>query len=1161
MGIAQKVSREFADAVRARGQSYFAKGRVAVTSAKAGEIVVAKVRGTESYKVKLRVRGGKLHASCTCLYFGPEGEPCKHLWATILAADAKGLLQSAPVRPLRLIPDVRYHLQQRQQLPPVQSPPHSAYPAHELPPSAPFNPLESLPAHMPQRTNYPKYRPNPHAFPGPGPHPHSKKPAKQHPPYRSGSFNGQTPNARQPYPLPQGQVPSGKLYAHGQRNSHRGKTGREGKKGEGKKSSLFYVVDAPATLNQNAVVIVLARRQRRPGSERAILRPWWPSHLPTGWRPEPEDRVLMALLDEAQITPSTSNAVLPPLSSATPNSNGTNSSATRRFVLRPETQTQMVERLCRTGRCRLRRTEDEDDPPALRWDDNRPWRFVIDARCADPTAKRWNWRGCLRRDDDRMDLAEPLVLLPGLVILGIGRAARFDDAGVFLWMARLRHEKEMVLSEAQQDTMLGRIFGESRVPPSELVEGLKLEEVDLPPTPCLTIRTPRQNWGSDNLIGELEFDYDGARVSSFPPGRVAVQTNRRRAIRRDVRAEQRAKDRLEELGFRETKDYRVEPGTLEVSPKKVPAATRDLVLDGWHVEAEGILYRTASEFKLAVNTGIDWFELSGQVDFGGQKLALPEILAAARRGETMIALGDGSMGMLPEDWLKKYGLLADLGAPADGETLRFGKAQAGLLDALLAAQPGSKCDAAFEKVRKQLHAFEGVEPLDAPAGFHGELRPYQRDGLGWLEYLRAFDFGGILADDMGLGKTIQVLALLQRRKVRRQSKGPSLIVVPRSLVFNWLQEAARFTPKLRVLDYTGPNRHTLRDVFRNYDLVVTTYGTVRSDIVELSEFQWDYAILDEAQAIKNSESQAAKAARLLKARHRLAMSGTPIENHLGELWSIFEFLNPGMLGTATVFKRNAASASGQDEQARMLLAKALRPFILRRTKGQVVKDLPEKVEQTLYCDLEPAQRGLYEDLRAHYRNALLRGDSEVLRGSKIEVLEALLRLRQAACHPALIDPSRIEEPSAKLDMLLPQLTEVVEEGHKVLVFSQFTSFLALVRKRLDAEGIVYEYLDGRTRDREAHVNRFQNDPDVPIFLISLKAGGLGLNLTAAEYVYLLDPWWNPAVEAQAIDRSHRIGQLNTVFRVSPDRERHRRAKDPRSSAEKTRPRRCNPQRR
>ena len=1199
MGIAQKVSREFADGVRARGQSYFAKGRVAITSAKAGEVVVARVRGTETYKVKLRLRDGRLSASCTCLYFGPEGEPCKHLWATILASDAKGLLPVVPVRPLRLVRDVRYHVQQARaqaQRPPdlPPQPPHPPFDpripvdaqagldaltaaADGVPPyyPPPYQPPRHVPAPPPRRAGgpalgpkHPNANPNanrnrnsngggkvrpPHPPQGQaprapsGPPPGQPYPSGQPYPYAGkypprGGNNGPAPAARGPRP-PQQKLPKGQRPPHGKA----ARRAEAGKKPEVKKASLFYVVDAAATLAQNAVVVTLARRQRKPGTERAVLRPWWPSMNPAagGWRPEPEDRVLMALLDEAQIAPSSAiggasgvvnGAPSPTSSSMSPSSPLATPTAAssspvpppRRFVLRPEVQAQMVERLCRTNRCRLRRTEDEDDPPALRWDDGRPWRFTIDVRCADPSAKRWNWRGGLRRDDDRMDLAEPLVLLPGLVIRGVGRAARFDDAGIFAWMLRLRHEKEMTLPEAQQDTMLGRILGDSRVPPDELVEGLDLDYVDLPPTPCLTIRTPRQNWGSDNLIAELEFDYDGARVASFPPGRVAVQTDRLRAVRRDVRAETRSKERLDELGFREAKDFRVEPGTMEIAPKKVPGATRELALEGWRVEAEGILYRTASDFKLAVATGIDWFELSGRIDFGGQSLALPEILDAARRGETMIALGDGSMGMLPEDWLKKYGLLADLGSEGDGENLRFSKAQAGLLDALLAAQPGSKCDAAFTKVRKGLHAFEGVEPLEAPPGFQGELRPYQEEGLGWLDYLRSFDFGGILADDMGLGKTVQVLALLQRRRARRQSRGPSLIVVPRSLVFNWLQESAKFTPKLRVLDYTGPNRHPLRDDFKNYDLIVTTYGTLRSDVVELSAIAFDYAILDEAQAIKNADSQAAKAARLLKARHRLAMSGTPIENHLGELWSIFEFLNPGMLGTAGVFKKNAGGAGGPDEQARTLLSRALRPFILRRTKKQVVKDLPDKVELTLSCDLEPAQRKLYEDLRAHYRAALLKTEGKVA-GSKIEVLEALLRLRQAACHPALIDPSRIDEPSAKLDMLLPQMAEVAEEGHKILVFSQFTSFLAIVRKKLDAEGIAYEYLDGRTRDREARVANFQNNPAIPVFLISLKAGGLGLNLTAAEYVYLLDPWWNPAVEAQAIDRSHRIGQTETVF--------------------------------
>ncbi len=804
------------------------------------------------------------------------------------------------------------------------------------------------------------------------------------------------------------------------------------------------------------------------------------------------------------------------------------SRGTRRFVLRKD-QAALVERLARTGRLRLRRTEGEEEPPTMRWDDGQPWRFSLDIR-AELGGKRWAWRGSLRRGDHRMDLSEPLVLLPGLLILGVGRAARFDDLGVMPWILRLRYEKEITFVEPQQDLMLGRILAETRVPPLELVESLRLEEINAKPRPSLTLRTPRQNWGlgSDKLIGELEFDYDGAVIPAGRTTPLAVSTELGLVIRRDPRTESAADVKLFELGFREAKDPRLDPGTLELPAKRMAQVSKDLVAAGWRVEAEGKLIRPAGEFKLALATGIDWFELEGGIDYGDQRVSLPELLAAARRGESMIELGDGSMGMLPEEWLKKYGMLADLATTADG-SLRFNSAQAGMLDALLAAQPEIQVDAAFEKVRQNLRQFEGVVALDSPPGFHGELRPYQREGLGWLDYLQRFGFGGILADDMGLGKTIQVLALLQRRRAHRQAKGPSLAVVPRSLVFNWIQEAAKFTPRLRVLDYTGPGRHSLRDTFHEYDLIITTYGTVRTDIAELTRFEFDYAILDEAQAIKNAESQSAKAARLLRSRFKLAISGTPIENHLGELWSIFEFLNPGMLGSDMVFKKYLGTGTALEQIDRVLLAKTLRPFILRRTKQQVVEDLPEKTEQTLYCDMEPEQRRCYDELRAHYRDALLRKDSAELNRSKIEVLEALLRLRQAACHPGLISDELASNPSAKLDMLLPSIAEVVEEGHKVLVFSQFTSFLAIVRERLDQAKLTYEYLDGRTRNRSAKVERFQTDPDCPIFLVSLKAGGLGLNLTAAEYVYLLDPWWNPAVEAQAIDRSHRIGQTQHVF--------------------------------
>jgi SNF2 family DNA or RNA helicase len=497
-----------------------------------------------------------------------------------------------------------------------------------------------------------------------------------------------------------------------------------------------------------------------------------------------------------------------------------------------------------------------------------------------------------------------------------------------------------------------------------------------------------------------------------------------------------------------------------------------------------------------------------------------------------VPLKDGSFGVVPEDWLDRYGALAGLGEAQHG-SLRFRRNQVGLLDALLASQPEARVDEAFARARAELRAFEGIAPEAPPASFQGELRPYQREGLGWLRFLRRFGFGGCLADDMGLGKTVQVLALLEALRAERgdaPAPGPTLVVVPRSLVFNWRQEAARFAPGLRVLDHSRYDRDEDARL-DGADVVLTTYGTLRRDILKLKEVRFDLVVLDEAQAIKNAGSESAKAVRLLQATHRLALSGTPVENHLRELWSLFEFLNPGMLGSGTAFGALiAGSARDAEPEARELLAAALRPFILRRTKEKVAPELPEKLEQTIWCELEADHRRLYDELRDHYRRSLLPDVAQNgIARSKFQVLEALLRLRQAACHPGLLDAGRRGEAGAKLDALVPQVTEVMEEGHKVLVFSQFTSLLAILRERLDGANIAYEYLDGHTRDRAARVTRFQEDAERRLFLISLKAGGLGLNLTAAEYVFLLDPWWNPAVEAQAIDRAHRIGQTRRVF--------------------------------
>ncbi|MFW5681471.1 MAG: DEAD/DEAH box helicase [Phycisphaeraceae bacterium] len=708
-------------------------------------------------------------------------------------------------------------------------------------------------------------------------------------------------------------------------------------------------------------------------------------------------------------------------------------------------------------------------------------------------------------------------------------------------------------------------------------------------------------------------------------------------VRREHRFEREAIELLASLGLRQPAT--AGGNTLLVPAREVPRVVSELLGRGWEVSADRAAVRSGRPPRLSVASGVDWFELRGSVAFERtdgttQEIPLPEILAAARTGRHMVTLDDGSQGLLPEQWLESHKMLAAMGKLED-DHIRFAKPQVAFLDALLEEKELERADDAFLDARERLHRFDGLQPAEAPEHFHGSLRTYQKVGVGWMDMLRQLGMGGVLADDMGLGKTIQVLAALLRRREERsrqqqtrstgKSRGyrngngqpkpgsgntvaaphaappaaesealrPSLIVVPRSVVFNWIDEAEKFTPDLRVAAYTGPERGEVRKRFDELDVIVTSYGLLRRDIDQLRDFTFDYVVLDEAQAIKNPQSQAAKACRLLMADHRLALTGTPIENHLGDLWSIFEFLNPGMLGSGSRFSELVRSANQAASQRRAearpiapapaakdapppavapestapnpkenadaeaestqltapapsadpvaQLARAVRPFIFRRTKSQVLSDLPAKTEQTVLCEMNDDQRKIYDDLRDYYRNSLLQKvesiDADTSGGGKLSlgggsafmVLEALLRLRQAACHPGLINDAHAASSSAKLEALEAMLDDIIEEGAKALVFSQFTTMLGLVRQRLDQRGIRYAYLDGQTRNRKQIVESFQNDPELPVFLISLKAGGLGLNLTAAEYVFLLDPWWNPAVEAQAIDRTHRIGQTKPVF--------------------------------
>ena len=877
---------------------------------------------------------------------------------------------------------------------------------------------------------------------------------------------------------------------------------------------IFYQIDIPASEEAGQLVIQTSHRQRRSNGD-------WGKLKPLKIRPgkleeieDDEDRRILAYLNGGTPDRSATAAI------------GESISAVSRYRIPPDLCELLLPAICATGRMRLD-SDDERSAEPIAWDGGPAWELCL---AVEEKSAQHSWQliGRLQRGDERLPIKEPSLILPGGLVLWRRKLSRLLDYDAAAWIGLLRRGNDVEVPSGDEHDLVDRLLDMPVLPQLDLPEELKLEEVRLTPEPLLVIHPPsRSRWQHDRLRAEVVFDYDGVSLRGSSGVWAVVQRHAGRCLLRDRDAESQAWTQLQDCGFRRLLDQRRGPYDVELPAKELGAAVRKLVADGWQIRADDKQVHQPLDLKFRVQSGLDWFELHAEVDFGGGRTTFPELLSALQRGESTIVLDDGSLGILPEEWIRKYGLLAGLGV-TEGDHLRFSRVQAGILDALLLTQNSVDYDEKFAETRRKLTTFAGVEAIREPETFQGELRQYQRQGLGWLRFLDEFDFGGCLADDMGLGKTIQVLAYLEERRQRIAEHRPSLVVVPKSLLFNWVQECEKFTPNLKVLEYSGLDRAQHRKKFAKQNLIITTYGTLRRDILHFKEVPFDCVILDEAQTVKNSGSQVAKASRLLIGRRRLALTGTPIENHLGDLCSIFDFLNPGMLGRSSLFKVHAADP--EDRETRRILAEGLRPFILRRTKQTVASELPEKLEQTIVCRMNAEHERMYNELRDYYRDSLLGlVEEQGLAKTRMHVLEALLRLRQAACHPALLNKASDEDSSAKLDVLCPYLEELLEEGHKVLVFSQFTSMLAIVRKHLDKRNIVYEYLDGQTRDRKERVTRFQTDAECGVFLISLKAGGLGLNLTAADYVFLLDPWWNPAVEMQAIDRAHRVGQTRRVF--------------------------------
>lgn len=516
--------------------------------------------------------------------------------------------------------------------------------------------------------------------------------------------------------------------------------------------------------------------------------------------------------------------------------------------------------------------------------------------------------------------------------------------------------------------------------------------------------------------------------------------------------------------------------------------------------------RAFKKIELKVTGKMDWFESTLQTDNGEDESLLRDILNATQSKGGFITLKNGDQVLLPIDLQRKLNRLAKF------SILKNGKLQTHKTRALLLEEWEERelvLDEGFVNLRSKFSDFKKIGPISPHSMFAAKLRDYQALGLGWMNFLESIQVGGCLADDMGLGKTIQVLSHLQRRKYLIDRTECSLIVCPKSLIFNWTEEAGKFSPDLRVKTFTGG---AWNNELLNCDILVTSYSLLQRNIGTLSEILFDYVILDEAQFIKNSSSLTAKACRLLKANHRLALTGTPIENHMGDLMSIFNFLIPRCFSSTLITGKQVTS---QD-------LSFLRPFMLRRTKQEVLTELPPKTVQVIYCEQDELEKKYYDQILK-----LAKGEISS-QENKIQILTALMRLRQASCHLGLINPNLKKSESGKFKVLKEMVHEIIEGGNKVLIFSQFTELLTMARAYLGMDDSNSSYLDGKSRGRQELVNSFKTDVNKNCFFVSLKAGGTGLNLTEANYCFILDPWWNPAVENQAIDRIHRMGQKNPV---------------------------------
>jgi non-specific serine/threonine protein kinase len=646
----------------------------------------------------------------------------------------------------------------------------------------------------------------------------------------------------------------------------------------------------------------------------------------------------------------------------------------------------------------------------------------------------------------------------------------------------------------------------------------------------------------DYLVFQPMFSYKGYEVKTGDKAKIILPVaDKLLVIQRSTEAEKAFVQKIENLHSHFI--HPVDSDTLALKGTEVLKdnwfflfvdAMKDMEIPVYGFEAlKNFRFNTAKpSTKIYISSNTDWFDPKIEIQFGDQKITVADVKKALANKQQYVQLQDGTLGILPDEWLQKYSLLFKVGE-GKNNNIKLNKYQVGVIEELYNERNEEELFFQLEEKYNNLKDNHSIKEIPAPEHLQHVLRPYQASGFQWLNYLREVQWGGILADDMGLGKTVQALAFMSHLK--EESKHiKALVVCPTTLMYNWQNEIIKFAPELTYYIHHGGGR--LRENLHQelVDVIITTYGTLRSDIKQFVEINFDYIVLDESQAIKNPSSKVTKAAGLLRAKNRLCLSGTPLQNNTFDIFAQMNFLNPGMLGSVEFFKQEFAmpiDKFGEKEQ-KDHLRKLLYPFILRRTKEQVAKDLPEKQEMVLFCEMGDEQRKIYDAYRNDFRDKILGTvETQGIQKSQLTILQGLMKLRQICDSPYIMnEDEKYPNVSVKLEEIGREITENIS-NHKALIFSQFLGMLGLIKDKMKELGVQYEYFDGSTSaiDREKAIQNFQKNDDCRVFLISLKAGGVGLNLTAADYVYIVDPWWNPAVEQQAIDRTHRIGQTKNVF--------------------------------